>query len=66
MDNPIPFLLLGATYCVMGILWLGMVTWLAAAMAGKLSSYPKIAGRLNRISAAVYILMGVKIALSKR
>jgi threonine/homoserine/homoserine lactone efflux protein len=66
LGTPKPFIMLSITYCLLGVLWFTIVTLLAAAFSGKLTGNPKFADRLNKISAGVYILMGVKIALSKR
>lgn len=66
MGHPTPFILLGLTYCLIGMIWYSLVTLLAAAFAGKLTANPAFAGRLGKISGIVYILMGIKIALSKK
>lgn len=66
LKAPKPFILLGISYCVVGVIWFLLLTCLAAAFSGKLKGNPKFAERLNKVSAAVYVLMGIKIALSKR
>lgn len=66
MDNPVPFFTLGITYAFMGIIWLAMLTMFASAFSKKLVANPKTNNWLNKGSGVVFILMGLKIAFSKK
>ncbi|MBF8150090.1 LysE family translocator [Winogradskyella sp. F6397] len=65
MDNPIPFLLLGITYALIGIVWFLILTLFASVFSQKLKSNPKSGRWLNKLSGLVFIVMGIKIALAK-
>lgn len=66
LGTPMPFIVLGATYCIIGIAWFLMIASIATVFSDKLTANPKLAERLNKVSAIVYISMGLKIAFSKR
>jgi threonine/homoserine/homoserine lactone efflux protein len=61
-----PFIILGLTYAATGLLWLMMLTFFAGTFSAKIRSNPMIATWLNKFSAVVFVLMGVKIALTKK
>ncbi|APG64285.1 lysine transporter LysE [Tenacibaculum todarodis] len=65
MDNPIPFLLLGITYALIGIVWFLILTLFASVFSQKLKSNLKSGCWLNKLSGLVFIVMGIKIALAK-
>lgn len=65
MDNPIPFLLLGIIYAIIGIVWFLILTLFASVFSQKLKSNLKSGSWLNKLSGLVFIVMGIKIALSK-
>ncbi|QXP52511.1 LysE family translocator [Cellulophaga sp. HaHa_2_1] len=65
MDNPIPFLLLGITYALIGIVWFLILTLFASVFSQKLKSNPKSGRWLSKLSGLVFIVMGIKIALTK-
>ncbi|WP_344788899.1 LysE family translocator [Postechiella marina] len=64
IDNPIPYLLLGFTYAVIGIVWYLILTLFASEFSEKIRSNPKTGIWIGRVSGLVFILMGLKIALS--
>jgi RhtB (resistance to homoserine/threonine) family protein len=66
MSSPLPFLLLGLTYAAIGVLWFSLLTVFAAYFSARVLKSPAASNWLNRISGAVFILMGLKIALTKR
>ncbi len=66
LSSPTPFILLGVSCCLIGIVWFSIVTLLAASFSEKLTTHPKFAGRMGKVSGVVYILMGLKIAMSKK
>ena len=65
MDNPIPFLYLGITYALIGIIWFLFLTLFASVFSQKLKGNLKSGYWLNKLSGLVFIIMGIKIALTK-
>lgn len=66
IDDPVPFIVLGLTYAVMGTLWFVSLSLFAGVFAQKFKSNPKVGQWLNKFSGVVFILMGIKIALTAR
>jgi threonine/homoserine/homoserine lactone efflux protein len=66
IDNPLPFILLGITYAGIGTLWFLTLTFFAGTFSKKIAEYPKANLWLNKSSAVVFLLMGLKIALTKK
>jgi len=66
IDNPTPFIILGVTYAAMGMLWFLILTLFASSFSQKLKNNPHVSKWVNKVSGAVFISMGLKIALSKR
>lgn len=66
IDNPLPFILLGVTYSVLGVAWLLVLALFAALFSERLKRNPSFNQALNRTSSVIYILMGVNVALSKK
>ena len=66
IGSPVPFIILGATYAVMGVLWLLMLTMFASTFSKKLTDNPQSGKWINRFSGIAFILMGLKVALTKR
>lgn len=65
MENPVPFIILGLTYAIIGIIWFLILTIFASAFSKKLKNNPSAGLWLNKLSGLVFILMGIKIALTK-
>jgi len=66
ISSPVPFIFLGITYAILGLTWLLILTLFASLFSEKLSKSKKANTWLNRFSGITFILMGVKVALSKR
>jgi threonine/homoserine/homoserine lactone efflux protein len=66
ISSPMPFIFLGVTYAILGLIWLLILTLFASAFSKKLSNSRRANTWLNRFSGITFILMGVKVALSKR
>jgi threonine/homoserine/homoserine lactone efflux protein len=66
ISSPVPFIFLGITYAILGLTWLLILTLFASLFSEKLSKSKKANTWLNRCSGITFILMGVKVALSKR
>ena len=65
LENPIPFILLGTTYAIIGIIWYLILTLFAGVFSEKIKSNPNAGFWLNKLSGFVFIVMGIKIALTK-
>ena len=64
LENPVPFLVLGLTYTVIGIVWYLCLSFFAGTFSKKLQSNPKSIFWMNRISGFIFILMGAGIAFA--
>ncbi|WPU98923.1 LysE family translocator [Mucilaginibacter sp. cycad4] len=61
-----PFIFLGSIYALITLLWFMMLTFFSGAFSSKIRSNPSISTWLNKFSAIAFILMGIKIAFTKR
>jgi len=61
IQNPVPFVLLGLTFAIIGIVWYISLTLLASMFYERIINNPNIGSRLNKCSGVVFILMGLKI-----
>jgi threonine/homoserine/homoserine lactone efflux protein len=66
IHNALPFVLLGATYALMSLIWFMILTFFAGSLSIRLKQRPLFGVWLNKFSAIVFVLMGAKIALTKR
>lgn len=66
METPIPFVILGLTYALLGMIWYLGLSYFASFSSDKLKRNPKFNDYLNKFSGIVFILMGIKVALTKR
>jgi RhtB (resistance to homoserine/threonine) family protein len=66
INTPAPFIILGLTYALLGVLWFLVVALFSAAFARKFTDNPKMSKWMNTASGVVFIMMGIKIAFSKR
>ncbi len=66
MQEATPFIILGMTYTLIGIIWFVVLTYVSQAFSSKMKTNEKFNNWLNKISGAVYILMGIKVALTKK
>ena len=64
MKNPVPFLVLGLSYALIGTLWFLILSFFAGMFSEKIKGNEKAGPWLNRFSGVVFILMGLKIAFS--
>ena len=62
IENPIPFIFMGGSYAVMTTIWYLILTSFAGAFSKKIKENQKIGIRLNKISGAIFVLMGIQIA----
>jgi len=66
LHSATPFIALGATYALMGLLWFAVLTLFAGSFSHKLKANPAIGSWLNKFSGMVFVLMGVKVAFTRR
>lgn len=66
IHSALPFILLGSMYAFIGLIWFMLLTLFAGTFSQKLKTNPMFENWLNRISAIAFILMGIKVALTKR
>ncbi|ADV49855.1 LysE family translocator [Cellulophaga sp. E16_2] len=66
LENPIPFILLGLTFAFIGTIWYLGLTFFASTFSHKIKTNPSFSIWSNKLSGFVFILMGIKIALSGR
>ncbi len=62
LQSPVPFMLLGLTYTLIGIVWYLCLTYFAGTFTKKLKNNPNTHLWINRFSGVIFVLMGVGIA----
>ncbi|WP_116771140.1 LysE family translocator [Maribacter litoralis] len=65
MQNPVPYVLLGITYAIIGVVWYIILTLCASIFSSKIKDNPNAGKLLNKIGGLAFIAMGIKIVLSK-
>jgi len=66
MTSAFPFILLGSTYAFLSLLWFSILALFAGAFTNKLQSNTLFSYWLNKCSAIIFILMGLKVAFTRR
>ena len=61
----VAFLFLGALFMTTGTLWCLVLAWFGSAMSGRLRTNPSFAVRLRRATGALFVGLGVRLAVSK-
>ncbi|MGR7812914.1 LysE family translocator [Lacinutrix undariae] len=64
LENPVPFVILGFTFAIIGTVWYLGLSFFASTFTHKIKHNPNFSIWLNRISGLVFILMGIKIIMS--
>lgn len=64
LENPLPFVILGFTFAIIGTVWYLGLSFFASTFTHKIEHSPNFSIWLNRISGLVFILMGIKIIMS--
>ncbi|MGF7042388.1 LysE family translocator [Mucilaginibacter lappiensis] len=62
----LPYIVLGLIYAFMSLFWFMILTFFAGSFSAKLKTNPAISMWLNKVSAVTFVLMGIKIAFTKR
>jgi RhtB (resistance to homoserine/threonine) family protein len=65
-NSIVPFMLLGITFTITGTVWCLVLANFAAFLFTRLRNNKRFAGYLNKISGAVLIALGIRIALTSR
>lgn len=65
INNPIPFLLLGVTYALIGVAWFLFLSLFASIFSQKIQSNQKSSFWMNKLSGLIFIIMGIHIAISQ-
>lgn len=65
IENSLPFIILGLTYALIGMVWFLCLTIFSSAFAKKIKNNPDTGRWLNKFSGFIFIVMGIKIALTK-
>ena len=64
-SNAFPFLILGLTFLTTGTLWCLFLAYSASFLSSRLNKNKNIEKYLKKISGLVFILLGIKLALTK-
>tara|TARA_B100001059_G_scaffold229599_2_gene262415 strand:- start:1390 stop:1986 length:597 start_codon:yes stop_codon:yes gene_type:complete len=62
LEDPVPFVLLGVTFAIIGVIWYVILTLFASTFSTKIKGNPNSGIWLNKISGFVFVLMGLQIA----
>lgn len=66
IDTPMPVIILGLTYACLGVFWFLILTLFSSTFSKKLTGNDNVSKWLNKGSGLVFILMGLKIAVTKK
>jgi threonine/homoserine/homoserine lactone efflux protein len=59
------FLFLGGVFMSTGTMWCLLLAWFGSAMSRRVREHPSAGSRLRRASGALFVGLGVRLALSK-
>lgn len=65
MDSLMPYFILGSIVIAVGVIWFLLLAYFAAMFSAKFKENPKISVWVSKISGLIFILMGIKVALTK-
>jgi threonine/homoserine/homoserine lactone efflux protein len=65
-QDALPFLLLGLTFFVTGGIWCLLLALFSARLSERLRANPHIKTWLDRVTGGVFVLLGIRLALSER
>ncbi|WP_426474186.1 LysE family translocator [Chryseobacterium balustinum] len=66
INNPVPYLLLGLIMFVITLIWCSFLALMGSKVAVLVNKNKKIESWLNKTSGIVFILLGLKVALTKK
>ncbi|MFB9326128.1 LysE family translocator [Paenibacillus aurantiacus] len=64
-SGPIPFLLLGLTFCTTGLLWCLFVAYCSSYMSGWLKGSPRAVALMNKVTGVMFIGLGLNLLRTK-
>ncbi|RKF02923.1 RhtB (resistance to homoserine/threonine) family protein [Tenacibaculum lutimaris] len=62
IESPVPFIFMGVSYTIMNTIWYLFLVSFAGVFSRKVRENQKIGIRMNKVSGAVFVLMGLQIA----
>lgn len=65
-QNSLPFLILGLTFLFTGTVWCLILALFASKLSDRLRNNYRIKNWIDKITGGVFILLGIKLALSKK
>ncbi len=65
VNNPLPFLLLGATFVTTGTIWCLFLVWSASYISDHLRRNEKFSFLLRKMCGMIFIALGLKLAFEK-
>jgi threonine/homoserine/homoserine lactone efflux protein len=65
-SNPFPYLLLGLTMFLITFAWCSLLALMGGKIANLFNSNKNAESRLNKTSGIVFILLGIKVAMTKK
>ena len=66
LSQSLPFIILGLTYVFLGLIWYLMLSLFVSFFSAKFIGNPKAGNWLNKFSGVAFVLMGIKVAFSKK
>lgn len=66
LESALPFIVLGITFAMIGVAWYLILTFFAGTFSEKIMKNPKAEYWMNKGTGVIFILMGLKIALTKK
>lgn len=66
INSFLPFVVLGLTYAFIGLIWFFILSYFSASFSNKLKTNSKFKYYLDKLSGMIYILLGIKIALTRK
>ncbi|MDJ1493593.1 LysE family translocator [Cytophagaceae bacterium DM2B3-1] len=65
-ESPVPFIILGCTCALLGMIWFLTLTFFSALFSQRLKNNPGFNQYLNKASGMVYVGMGIKVAITEK
>jgi RhtB (resistance to homoserine/threonine) family protein len=65
-ESPLPFLILGLTFLFTGTIWCLILAVFASKLSNRIRENHKIKSWLNKITGSIFVVLGIKLALTKR
>ena len=64
--NPLPFLILGLTFVLTGTIWCLLLALFASKLSTSIRNSPKARTWMDKLSGSLFVLLGIKLALSEQ